>query len=883
MDVLRIYDAMPSRRPPPPSAGFRAMSPKAAQSNNPYHKVGVAGAGRVAFDKFESHNQGTAPVAESMAATRMLTVKTRTGFVKRAPVKVVASAAVAMPATTNAATVMAGSITWARTWSPPTCEQGHVTASQSSQAFKAGFQKQVPSTSAEHARYSPNRPILTLDAYSSTVKAPSVQPWKPEQPVIAEGGMPVITEYDVPNGRIKPHLDGGHTRIIDGKTPHDRRQWYLKNERMQEEKRWAQKVRRRLERGIATYRSDPASSTRSEPWRPYMRPASATTMAYLEKASSVGSSRPVTPASGPSTLVLVHARAPGARAAARAATGAAAASPAVVSPAVADPAIAEPAVVSPAIADPAVADLAVAEPTVVSSAVAEPAVHDPAVADPAVAAAQAAAPDVATPADHEIIDTTSPASMPVLPAPPLPPPPPPPPLSDADSMEPMSLEACDQPDLAPPKKVPPKVPRLVIVSPWLPLKVPLQRPPCIVASLAVDFKGEVRRSIEIAPRTIRPAAQIRAAVNRLSVAAVKTSGDEQVRKLRLECKQPLETLMRLQHVVLNFGGSSTSEEALKLPQGGSEVLAAVNGTIECVGELLPGWKPTPEQCYDDAAFVARVLRRRMRLDLPECWLRIDPRTHGSPLQVQLKAMGIFLDLHVRPSAMTPLVYCCSPETRLRVISPKNPPDGHTSSLRGRVSKRVGTVERVREDGVAVIRFDGDSEGTSMDLRSPLRVFEENPPIERKIATASPTTGLAMNAAAVFLQRQFRRRMGPRLVREKEQEQAAGIIGRACRKANSNKKKKWEDELAKKREDQLAAFEAQTREVAARRIQEIHRYLLAPRVERRNSERRAALQGQQGILRQLTVQIEAWVGGGGPSNQQESPGEESPELVQRGLE
>eukprot|EP00900_Chrysochromulina_parva_P012356 jgi/Chrpa1/21120/Chrysochromulina_OHIO_Genome00008500-RA len=515
MDVLRIYDAMPSRRPPPPSAGFRAMSPKAAQSNNPYHKVGVAGAGRVAFDKFESHNQGTAPVAESMAATRMLTVKTRTGFVKRAPVKVVASAAVAMPATTNAATVMAGSITWARTWSPPTCEQGHVTASQSSQAFKAGFQKQVPSASAEHARYSPNRPILTLDAYPSTVKAPSVQPWKPEQPVIAEGGMPVITEYDVPNGRIKPHLDGGHTRIID--------------------------------------------------------------------------------------------------------------------------------------------------------------------------------------------------------------------------------------------------------------------------------------------------------VNRLSVAAVKTSGDEQVRKLRLECKQPLETLMRLQHVVLNFGGSSTSEEALKLPQGGSEVLAAVNGTIECVGELLPGWKPTPEQCYDDAAFVARVLRRRMRLDLPECWLRIDPRTHGSPLQVQLKAMGIFLDLHVRPSAMTPLVYCCSPETRLRVISPKNPPDGHTSSLRGRVSKRVGTVERVREDGVAVIRFDGDSEGTSMDLRSPLRVFEENPPIERKIATASPTTGLAMNAAAVFLQRQFRRRMGPRLVREKEQEQAAGIIGRACRKANSNKKKKWEDELAKKREDQLAAFEAQTRE------------------------------------------------------------------------
>ena len=859
MDVLRLYDAMPSRRPPPPSAGFRATSPKAAQSNNPYHKVGVAGAGRVAFDKFESHNRGAAaPVAESIAATRMLTVKTRTGFVKRAPVKVVASAAVTMPATTNAATVVAGSITWARAWSPPTCEQGHVTASQSSQAFKTGFQKQVPSASAEHARHSANRPILTLDAYSSTVKAPSVQPWKPEQPVIAEGGMPVITEYDVPNGRIKPHLDGCQTRIIDGKTPHDRRQWYLKNERMQEEKRWAQKVQRRLERGIATYRSDTASSTRSEPWRPYMRPASATTMAYLEKASSVeGSSRLVTsfvtPASGHSPLVLVHARAPGARAAARAATGAAAALPAVVSPAVADPTVADPAVADPAVADPAVAD---------------PAIADPAIADPTVTAAQAAAPDFATAADREIIDTTSPVAMPVLPAPPLPPPPPPPPLSDADSMEPMSLEACDQPDLAPPKKVPPKVPRLVIASPWLPLKVPLRRPPCIVASLAVDFKGEARRSIAIAPRTIRPAAQIRAAVNRLSVAVVKTSGDDQVRKLRLECKQPLETIMRLQHVVLNFGGSSTSEEALKLPQGGSEVLAAVNGTIECVGELLPGWKPTPEQCFDDAAFVARVLRRRMRLDHPDCWLRIDPRTHGSPLQVQLKAMGIFLDLHVRPSAMTPLVYCCSPETRLRIISPKNPPDGHMSSLRGRVSERAGTVERVREDGVAVIRFDGDSEGTSMDLRSPLRVFEENPPIERKIATASPTTGLAMSAAAVLLQRQFRRRMGPRLAREKEQEQAAGIIGRACRKGNLNKKKKWADELAKKREDQLAAFEAQTREIAARRIQEIHRYHLAPRVERRNSERQAALQGQQGVLRQLTVQIEAWVGGGGPPNQQE---------------
>ena len=362
--------------------------------------------------------------------------------------------------------------------------------------------------------------------------------------------------------------------------------------------------------------------------------------------------------------------------------------------------------------------------------------------------------------------------------------------------------------------------------------------------------AEVRRSITVAARKVLPVEQLRATANRLSDIAIKTVGDEYVRQLRLAAKEPLQAVMRLQHALLSF---PTTSEGLKLPSTGSVLLADVGGTVETVGELMPGWKPTAEQCKDDTPFVTRVLRRRMTLYHPDCWLLLASRTKSHTLRVSLGSSGLTLDVSVKPSATTELIYCCQPEARIRVVSPRGhftgedprkglpaePPGPNGKPSPSRLLARAGTVEDVREDGVPLILFDGDYIAIPLDLRSPLVVAEENPPVLRQAELGIPPSP-EQQAAAAVLQRQFSDTMAPRFSKEKEQDRAASIIGRSCRKSQARKKGKQSAKSAQE-------------EAAAATIQRIHRKHMAPRLEQQKEARSPI-----GFIRQLSIRIEGWV-------------------------
>ena len=205
----------------------------------------------------------------------------------------------------------------------------------------------------------------------------------------------------------------------------------------------------------------------------------------------------------------------------------------------------------------------------------------------------------------------------------------------------------------------------------------------------------------------QPLPQSSSSLRAIAKGRIFTPGDRYLLRLRTGCTVPMLVVMRLQEVILRL---SKPQDCLMLPSIGSELLTVVEGVTKPIGYLLPGMELSRAIIGDSSALVGAIVRRRVRLQNFDHWLPLDRGIAELPIVVA--ATGAELVLLVQPSAKTDLVFCCAPQTRVRILNKKA-----STCLRD----RLGIVECVREDGLSMIHFDGTEGAMAVDLRTPLVV------------------------------------------------------------------------------------------------------------------------------------------------------------------